>query len=126
MGAIGRAVISIVPEAIRGPFEQLLGIHSPSRVFAGYGVNIGQGLINGLDGMHSSIASSVEGLVTVPSVPSFGSGSYTSALGISGGGSSPAIYVQNPFTGEYLLAQVDGRVGAGMDHVASIKAGRSR
>jgi len=26
----------------------------------------------------------------------------------------PPIYVQNPFTGEYLLAQVDGRVGAGI------------
>jgi hypothetical protein len=27
----------------------------------------------------------------------------------------PPIYVQNPFTGEYLLAQVDGRVGAGIN-----------
>jgi hypothetical protein len=26
----------------------------------------------------------------------------------------PPIYVQNPFTGEYLLAQVDSRVGAGI------------
>lgn len=75
MGAIGRAVISIVPEAIRGPFESLLGIRSPSRVFQGYGVNIGQGLINGLDGMHGRIASSVEGMVTVPAVPSFAGGS---------------------------------------------------
>jgi phage-related protein len=80
MGAIGRAVLSIVPEAIRGPFEDLLGIHSPSRVFMGYGVNIGQGLINGLDGMHGKIESAVTGLVTVPAVPSFGAGSFTSAL----------------------------------------------
>jgi phage-related protein len=80
MGAIGRAVISIVPEAIRGPFEQLLGIHSPSRVFMGYGMNIGQGLINGLDGMHGKIESAVTGLVSVPAIPAFGAGSYTAAL----------------------------------------------
>jgi phage-related minor tail protein len=85
MGAIGRAVINIVPEAIRGPFEQLLGIHSPSRVFMGYGVNIGQGLINGLDGMHGKIASSVEGLVTVPTAPSFGAGAADGSQLIGGG-----------------------------------------
>lgn len=79
MGSIGRAVLSIVPEAIRGPFEDLLGIHSPSRVFMGYGVNIGQGLINGLDAMHGKIAGSVTGLVDVPSVPTFGAGAYSPA-----------------------------------------------
>lgn len=72
MGAIGRAVISIVPEAIRGPFEQLLGIASPSKVFRGYGVNIGQGLILGIGDMHDRIESAVNGMVTVPSAPSYG------------------------------------------------------
>lgn len=46
-----------------------------------------------------------------------GLASRVSLAGIASGGalsaglkpSSPAIYVQNPFTGEYLLAQVDGR-----------------
>ncbi|MDQ5861129.1 MAG: hypothetical protein M3536_02560, partial [Actinomycetota bacterium] len=85
MGAIGKAVLSIVPEAIRGPFEDLLGIHSPSRVFMGYGVNIGQGLINGLDGMHGKITSAVTGLVAVPPIPSFGAGSYTPAGAIGSG-----------------------------------------
>jgi tape measure domain-containing protein len=93
MGAIGRAVISIVPEAIRGPFEQLLGIHSPSRVFLGYGVNIGQGLINGIDGMSGKIESAVTGMVSIPPVPSFGSGSYTASLGASSGSMSPAVNV---------------------------------
>jgi tape measure domain-containing protein len=84
MGSIGRAVMNIVPEAIRGPFESLLGIHSPSRVFAAYGVNIGQGLINGMDGMHRKIESSVTGLVTVPPVPAFSSGSYSASLAAAG------------------------------------------
>jgi phage-related protein len=87
MGAIGRAVLSIVPEAIRGPFEDLLGIHSPSRVFRGYGKNIGQGLILGLDDMHGDIATAVTGLVSVPPVPSFGAGTYTTA-GAAGAGAS--------------------------------------
>lgn len=45
-----------------------------------------------------------------------------SAPAAMGGFSAPAamgdIYVQNPFTGEYLLAQVDGRVGAGLSSVS--------
>jgi hypothetical protein len=47
----------------------------------------------------------------------------------AGGLGSPVmgdVYVQNPFTGDYLLAQVDGRVGAGLAGVSSIAAGRMR
>lgn len=33
-------------------------------------------------------------------------------VGAGGGGQIPPVYVQNPFTGEYLLAQVDGRAAA--------------
>lgn len=93
MGAIGRAVLNIVPEAIRGPFEDLLGIHSPSRVFRGYGVNIGQGLILGIGDMHSDIESAVNGMVTVPSSPAYGSASATGDYRTSGGlGSTFNIY----------------------------------
>lgn len=93
MGAIGRAVLNIVPEAIRGPFEDLLGIHSPSRVFRGYGVNIGQGLILGIGDMHSDIESAVNGMVTVPSSPAFGTATAAGDLRTSGGfGSTFNIY----------------------------------
>lgn len=96
MGAIGRAVLNIVPEAIRGPFEQLLGIHSPSRVFRGYGVNIGQGLILGIGDMHSDIESAVTGMVTVPKAPTFSAGTYTSAsAGIAAPGSGVSIGTVN-------------------------------
>jgi TP901 family phage tail tape measure protein len=40
---------SFVSNYITGPIKSLLGIHSPSRVFAGYGVNIVQGLSNGIN-----------------------------------------------------------------------------
>lgn len=93
MGAIGRAVLSIVPDAIRGPFEDLLGIHSPSRVFRGYGVNIGQGLILGIDDMHSRIEDAVTGMVTVPASPAFGLAGAAGDLRTSGGlGATYNIY----------------------------------
>jgi tape measure domain-containing protein len=75
MGAIGRAVLSIVPEAIRGPFEDLLGIHSPSRVFRAYGVNIGEGLILGLEDMYDPVAEATSLLASTPEVPAFASAS---------------------------------------------------
>jgi phage-related minor tail protein len=93
MGAIGRAVLNIVPEAIRGPFEQLLGIHSPSTVFRGYGVNIGQGLVLGIGDMHSDIESAVNGMVTVPATASYGAATSAGDLRTSGGfGSTFNIY----------------------------------
>lgn len=93
MGAIGRAVLNIVPEAIRGPFEDLLGIHSPSRVFRGYGVNIGQGLILGIGDMHGRIEDAVTGMVTVPAVPSYGASTAAGDLRTAGGfGSTFNIY----------------------------------
>lgn len=71
MGAIGRAVISIVPEAIRGPFEDLLGIRSPSRVAIYWGHMIGAGLVGGLHDAYGDVQGAVEGLVTAPEVPAF-------------------------------------------------------
>lgn len=109
-GTIGNFFLGLLPGWIVEPFKIALGIHSPSRVFAGFGVNIGQGLINGIDGMSGKIESSVTGMVSVPPVPAFGSGSYTATM--SPAGRSP-IYVQNPFTGDYLLAQV-GSVASGV------------
>jgi hypothetical protein len=73
MGSIGRAVINIVPEAIRGPFEDLLGIKSPSRVFRAYGHNIGEGLVLGLADMYGAVATATEGLAYVPGAPEFAS-----------------------------------------------------
>lgn len=93
MGAIGRAVLNIVPEAIRGPFEQLLGIASPSKVFRGYGMNIGQGLILGIGDMHSGIERAVNGMVTVPSSPAYGSASPSGDYRTAGGfGATYNIY----------------------------------
>lgn len=45
---------------IIGPFEEILGLFSPSRVFMEYGENIGEGLIIGLDSMQQDIRNTSE------------------------------------------------------------------
>jgi len=50
-------------------FKNILGIHSPSRVFFGFGENIGEGLINGLDKLQPEIDQQINGMVTVPPTP---------------------------------------------------------
>lgn len=53
---IGKWFLDKLPKFIRGPFEKALDIHSPSRVFSGYGVYIGEGLIEGLESMGGAVA----------------------------------------------------------------------
>jgi hypothetical protein len=53
--SIGSFFLNLLPGWIRGPFEKALGISSPSKVFRKYGVNIGQGLIKGLDGSEKDV-----------------------------------------------------------------------
>ena len=47
-GSVGSALLSIAQDAIGG-FLSFLGIHSPSRLMEGYGLNTIQGLVNGMD-----------------------------------------------------------------------------
>jgi hypothetical protein len=108
-------LFALVPEAIRGPFEDLLGIHSPSRVFMGYGVNIGQGLINGIDGMHGKIESAVTGMASVPPAPTFGASSYSAGMSPA---SAPSIsgrmtlMVGGREFDAYLSESTDSRINA--------------
>jgi tape measure domain-containing protein len=79
MGAIGRAVLNIVPQAIRGPFEDLLGIHSPSRVAIWWGHMIGDGLIGGIEDMYDPVAEAMSILAGPPELPAFASSYAVSA-----------------------------------------------
>lgn len=85
MGAIGRAILSLVPGPIVGVFKDLLGIHSPSRVFRGFGVNIGEGLILGIHDMHHDVERSVAALAAIPAGATF------AAPEIQGGGLQGAL-----------------------------------
>lgn len=59
---IGEWFLDKLPGFIRKPFEKVMGIASPSKVFAQYGVFIGQGLINGVDSMGSQVASATQAM----------------------------------------------------------------
>lgn len=114
MGAIGRAILNIVPAAIRGPFEAALGIHSPSRVFMGYGKNIGQGLIIGTEKMMPKITSTMEGLVTLPSLPSTSSYASTASAAelamAGGGGGQHNTFIMQPLEPEATASAVARRL----------------
>ncbi|MCZ9884638.1 phage tail protein [Arthrobacter sp. B2a2-09] len=103
MGAIGRAILSLVPGPIVGVFKDLLGIHSPSRVFRGFGVNIGEGLVLGIQDMHGKVEDSVAALANIPASAAFGSpevtlGGIQGALAGSGRNAGPAtIHQENHF-----------------------------
>lgn len=47
-----------IADAIRSTIQRALDIHSPSRVMKGFGINIGEGLIIGMDEMISKVAQS--------------------------------------------------------------------
>lgn len=63
-GSVGKALLDIAKNAIGG-FLEFLGIHSPSRLFAGYGKNLVQGLVGGLDGNRGMFARSLDGLASM-------------------------------------------------------------
>lgn len=60
---IGSFFLDLVPGWIREPFKKALGIASPSKVFAGYGQNIGEGLIGGLQSMQGRVEGALGGMV---------------------------------------------------------------
>ena len=80
-GTIGSAFLNMVPGWIKGPFKKALGIASPSKLFAGYGRNIGEGLIQGVSGMESQVAGAAQGLADSAASVSVDAGS----VSLSGG-----------------------------------------
>jgi phage-related protein len=119
MGAIGRAVLSIVPEAIRGPFEDLMGIHSPSRVAIWWGHMIGGGAIEGLEDMYRPIAEAAGKLFPSLSIPEFAS------AGAQAGYASAADYAGNTgYSGPLIHQDVHPAEKMSEENLASISAGK--
>jgi len=95
-GMINNAVQAVrnVGGAMLDGIKGFLGIHSPSRVFkTQVGMMIGAGVIAGVTASGAGVTSAVNDLVSIPSVPSFGAGSYTAGLnpavaGASSGGAT--------------------------------------
>jgi phage-related protein len=61
---IGKAVKDLA-NLVTDEFKKLLGIKSPSKVFQGFGKNIAQGLVGGLNGSENIVKNAVDDLASV-------------------------------------------------------------
>lgn len=62
VGALGEAIVNVVDDAIGGLLGWL-GIASPSKMFKGFGINMGEGLIVGMDSMQNAIGDSLMNMI---------------------------------------------------------------
>lgn len=62
-GAVVDALLSLIPGPLRR-FASRLGIGSPSKVFAGFGRNIGEGLIQGLADIQADVTRAAESMAS--------------------------------------------------------------
>lgn len=56
------AFLNVVPDWVKDPFKEALGIASPSRVFAEFGRNIGEGIIQGVQGVSGQVEAATRDL----------------------------------------------------------------
>ncbi len=68
LSSIGNFFLDRIPGWIKDPFKKALGIASPSKVFRGFGIDIGSGLVAGIRSMHGQAAAATESPVR-PSTP---------------------------------------------------------
>lgn len=125
VGAIGDAVGGVLDfakqffphsPAKRGPFSGSGYTSFSGKAMAG---DFAKGILSERGSVEDAAASLMASASLTGSYQFAGSMSAATATTVA-----PPIYVQNPFTGEYLLAQVDGRVSSGMDGAATMARGR--
>lgn len=73
--SIGSFFVDKLPGWIKGPFKAALGIASPSKVFAGYGENLVEGVIVGVGNRRSALDKVMASMVSVPPAPRLPGGS---------------------------------------------------
>jgi TP901 family phage tail tape measure protein len=91
---IGKFFLDKLPDWIRDPFKKAMGIHSPSTVFAGFGVNLGQGLVNGLastEGMVSDAMSNLSDKVNLDTTMNIGASANGSGAVVGSALASTAV-----------------------------------
>lgn len=124
LSKIGDMFLDIIPGWIKEPFKKALGIKSPSTVFAGFGGNITQGLVNGITANADSVASAVGGLsdsaiagmtnspiaaqfsAQANTAPAVGSAAIASQTGTDQGASGPAVVQNNSIYNQVDLNSV--------------------
>jgi phage-related protein len=124
VGAIGNAILGLVPGPIVGVFKAALGIASPSKVFRALGKHIPEGAIQGINDGKPDLATAVNGLVALPTAQSISASAAmlvpqmlstpmspaALAQSRSGGGITQNIYPQpgqsEELIGEYSMRQL--------------------
>lgn len=94
LSTVGQFFASKLPGPLQGAFKKALGIHSPSKVFAGYGKNIVQGLTSGIGDNLNLVKSSMNDLsnnLQLSASPL----SIDASVGSSASSSSPVINQYN-------------------------------
>ncbi len=84
-GAVLQAMTGVVGGAIDGA-KKMLGIASPSKVFAEIGMNTGAGMAGGVDKSADSVQGSLEAMVAPPDAPGISSSGAGAASGKAAGG----------------------------------------
>ena len=85
------AILDLIPSPIRGIVSTALGLLSPSKVFHGYGVNIVQGLVNGVREMQPALHATMSSLTG--GVTGAGSAYAAGAIAPASGQASPTVTV---------------------------------
>lgn len=116
-GTVARAILNLIPAAIRGPIEQALGIHSPSRVAMWWMEMIGAGFVKQAPTEAKRMQNAMDSLLQVPGAPGVGIAgaldSSRTAEPAGGQGGNGANYVQNvyptPGMSEETVAELSAR-----------------
>ncbi len=94
-GAISRALVALLPGPLK-KFAGKLGIASPSKVFRDFGLNIGEGLVIGIDKTQGDVTAASSRLASSVSMPSGASfDTSANATGAGGAGASGVALTQN-------------------------------
>lgn len=111
---IGNFFLDLLPDWIVGPFKAALGIHSPSRVFRGYGQNLIEGLTLGLNDEQGGLDRRMAGLVG-PLDGLEASRSFSALIGASYAAQGPTeLRVSNSLAGARIVMDVEGHQFVGI------------
>jgi len=105
-GNLGGAIRSVVNNAVDG-VKSFLGLSSPSKLFEGFGVNVGEGFERGVASMRRGVSASMAGMVSPPDV----------SMSTAGGSGNQTIIIELDgrqiarSTGKYLPGEVRLKTG---------------
>lgn len=121
-GKVTKAV-SDTANNIKNKFKDLLGIHSPSKVFANYGSDIGEGLMRGIDKTKAAVDTAMAGLtgqdvrVQASMVPTV-----ADTETVSSGGQDVSVKVEVNMSGIMARSRTDLR-DIGVDLIEAVNEG---